>query len=91
MHLYDPGTHRSSPLYQQERDPFASDFSSRLEKAIVSGGCRVNNWGCQADRFTTNLSYPLAISDTTNAVSFRASFEPEGFIDREEAEHSGKW
>ena len=31
------------------------------------------------------------MSDTTNAVSFRASFEPEGFIDREEAQRRGKW
>jgi hypothetical protein len=77
--LYDPGTHRSSPLYPQERDLFPSDFGSRLEKAIVSDRCSVNNWGCQPDRFTTDLSYPLAISDTTNAVSYRASFEPEGF------------
>ena len=51
----------------------------------------MNNWGCQPDRFTSDLSYPLAISDTTNAASCRASFEPEGFIDREESERSGKW
>jgi hypothetical protein len=34
--LYDPGTQRSSPLYPRERDPFPSDFCSRLEKAIAS-------------------------------------------------------
>jgi hypothetical protein len=89
--LYDPGTHRSSPLYLQERDPFPPDFSSRLGKAIVSSRRRVNNWGWQPGRFTTDLSYPLAITETTNAVSCRASFEPEGFIDREQAERSGKW
>jgi hypothetical protein len=58
-----------------------------LEKAIVSDRCRVNNWRCLPDRITTDLSYPLAIRDTTNAVSLRV--EPQGFIDREEAERNG--
>ena len=76
-------------LSLRERHPFRWDFSSRLERAIVSDRCRVNHWGCQTDRITTDLSYPLAIPETTNAVSLRASLEPEGFIDREEAERSG--
>lgn len=91
LYLYDPDTHKAQPLYPQEHDPFRDNFSARLEKAVDQNLCGKNNWGCMTDRFTTNLSYPIEINDDTGSVAFRASFEPEGFLEREAAEASGKW
>lgn len=91
LYLYEPATHKAQPLYPQEVDPFRDDFSARLEKVVDQNRCMKNNWGCQTERFTVDLSYPIEINDDTNSIAFRASFEPEGFLDREQAEASGKW
>ncbi len=91
LYLYEPATHKEQPLYPQEYDPFRNDFSARLEKEIDQNRCRTNNWGCMTDQFTTSLSYPIDINDDTRSIAFRASFEPEGFLDRDAVEASGKW
>jgi hypothetical protein len=91
LYLYEPATHKARPLYPQQHDPFRDDFSARLEETIDQNLCRTNNWGCMTDRFTTNLSYPIEINDDTGSIAFRASFEPEGFLDRKAVEASGKW
>jgi hypothetical protein len=91
LYLYEPATHKAQPLYPQEHDPFRDDFSARLEKTVDQNLCRKNNWGCQTDQFTTDLSYPPEINDDTGSIAFRASFEPEGFLERDAAEASGKW
>lgn len=91
LYLYEPRSRQASPLFPQEHDPFRADFSRRLRKVIDDDQCRKNNWGCGIDRFTTDLSYPIEINEDTHAIAFRATFEPEGFLTREEAERSGAW
>ena len=91
LYLYDLHSRQASPLYPQAHDAFREDFSRRLKTAIVEDQCRKNNWGCQTELFTTHLSYPIEINNETQAIAFRASFDPEGFLPREEAERSGAW
>jgi hypothetical protein len=91
LYLYDPRNRQALPLYPQPHDPFREDFSRRLEAAIVDDRCMKNNWGCQTDRFTTSITSPIDINDETQTIAFRASFETEGFLPREEAEESGAW
>jgi len=77
LYLYDLHSRQASPLYPQAHDAFREDFSRRLKAAIVEDQCRKNNWGCQTERFTTHLSYPIEINNETQAIAFRASFDPE--------------
>jgi hypothetical protein len=53
--------------------------------------CRINNWTCDPRRFTSYNESPIVVSDETNSLAFRVTFEPEGFVDREEAENSGNF
>lgn len=89
--LYNPETRESKQLYPQTHDPFREDFSARLEKVINQDRCRVNNWACRPDRFTSSIGDRILVDDETNSLAFQVTFEPEGFVDREEAESSGKW
>ncbi|HXZ81855.1 MAG TPA: hypothetical protein VEG30_18145 [Terriglobales bacterium] len=89
--LYDPATHKSEQLYPQKNDPLRGAFSTRLEKVIDEKRCMHNNWGCDPDRFTSDLVYPIEVNDQTQSLAFHVRFEPEGFLPREEAEDSGQW
>lgn len=87
--LYNPETRKSTQLYPQPHDPFRDEFSAKLEKVINQDRCRTNNWACDPRRFTSYPGYPPSVNDETNSLAFRMTFEPEGFLDRHEAEDSG--
>ena len=88
--LYDPDTRESKQLYPQPHDPFSDAFSTRLERVINNDRCRVRNWGCDPQRFTSDLA-SLEINDDAHSLAAQIRFEPEGFLDIEEAQNSGKW
>jgi hypothetical protein len=88
--LYDPGTRTSKQIYPQPEDPLRSAYSARLAKAINDDRCRVNNWGCVPEEFTSAIAFPVAVNDEPESMAFRVSFEPEGFVDPE-AEDNGQW
>jgi len=90
LFMYDPETRISRPIYPQEHDPFRQAFSARLAKVINDDRCRERNWACDPNRFSSALS-SLVVNDENNSLAFRATFEPEGFIDRDEAADSGLW
>ena len=88
--VYDPVSRESYQLYPQKDDPFRKDFSSRLAKVVDLNKCRKNNWACQADKFTSDIS-DIEINDGNNSVAFVTTLRTEGFLTREEAEQSGNW
>jgi hypothetical protein len=90
LFLYDPVAHKSLQLYPPKNDPFRDDFSTRLKKVIDQKQCAENNWACEADRFATVID-STEVSDETKSLAFRASFETEGFVLREQAESNGGW
>lgn len=89
--LYDPGTRTSKQIYPQTDDPLRNAYSARLVKAINENQCRVNNWSCNPEEFTSDIRFPIAVNNETGSVAFRVTFETEGFLTREEAEDSGQW
>ena len=88
--LYDPETHESQQLYPEQDDPFRTAFSDRLAKVINNDQCRIKNWGCDPQDFTTELG-DVDVNDTTHSVAVQVTFESEGFVDREVAENSDEW
>jgi len=89
--LYDPGTRQSKQLYPPANDPLRNAFSARLATVIDQSRCRNRNWACDPQRFSSTLSDRVQVNDGTHSLAFRVQFDPEGFVDREEAEDSGKW
>ena len=90
LFVYDPDKRTSKPIYPQENDPFRRDFSARLAKVIDQDRCRENNWTCDPTRFSSFVS-SLVVNDENSSLAFHATFDPEGFMDRNEAEDSGLW
>jgi hypothetical protein len=88
--LYDPASHKNLQLYPPKNDPFRDDFRPRLEKVIDQKQCAENNWACEPDRFSSEID-SIEVNDETKSLAFRASFETEGFVLREQAESSGGW
>jgi hypothetical protein len=90
LFLYDPAQHKTLQIYPQKNDPFRDNFSTRLEKAIDHQRCAENNLACEPDRFTSQID-SVEVNDETKSLAFHVSFEPDGFVLREEAETSGNW
>ncbi len=89
--LYDPDNRTSKQVYPQPDDPLRSAYSARLAKAINDNRCHVNNWACNPQEFSSDIGFPVEVNDETGSVAFRVTFDPEGFMTREEAEDSGQW
>ena len=87
--LYNQETRESKQLYPQAKDPFRDGFSAKLQKVINPDRCRANNWACDPNRFSSYPAYPVMVSEQTASLAFRVTFDPEGFLDRYEAEDSG--
>jgi hypothetical protein len=90
LFLYDPVTKKRLQLYPPKHDPFRDDFSTRLEKVIDHNRCAENNWACEPDRFATVID-SIEVNDETKSLAFRASFETEGFLMRDQAETTDQW
>jgi len=88
--LYDPATQKSTQLYPQKNDPLRDAFSTRLERVINEKRCMQNNWGCNPERFSTEFR-SVQVNDDTHSLALHVTFEPEGFLSREESEDNGKW
>lgn len=91
LFLYDPVAHKSLQIFPPSDDPFRKNFSSRLSKVIDRRRCNKNNWACDPDRFTSDILHPIEVNDETHSLAFRVTFQPDGFLGREETENSGKW
>jgi len=89
LFLYDPVGRKIEQIYPQQNDRLRDGFSSRLEKIINLQRCATNNCACDPKEFTSVVS-SVVVNDQTQALAFRADFEPEGFLSREEAE-DGNW
>lgn len=89
--LYDPGTRQSKQLYPQPNDPLRDAFSARLAKAVDQARCQNRDWTCDPHKFSSELGDRVHVNDRTRSLAFRVHFDPEGFVDRQEAEDSGKW
>jgi hypothetical protein len=90
LFVYDPEKRTSQPIYPQKLDPLRKNFSARLAKVISDDRCRERNWACDPSQFSSVLS-SLIVNDENQSLAFQTTFEPEGFIDRDEAEDSGLW
>ena len=88
--LYDPTNHTSQQLYPQPIDPLREAFSKRLAKVIDDDRCRLNNWACNPQSFTTEID-SVVVNDSTKSFAARLKFEPDGFVPLESAQESGAW
>jgi hypothetical protein len=90
LFLYDPVKKTRQQLYPPKNDPFRDDFGTRLEKVTDQKRCAENNWACEPDRFSTQID-SIEVNDETKSLAFRASFETEGFLMRDQAESTDEW
>lgn len=90
LFLYDPIEQKSRQIYPQKADPFRKNFSTRLADFIDQKKCAENNWSCDPNKFTIDIS-DIQVNDQAESLAFRADFETEGMIDQQAAESSGKW
>jgi len=90
LFLYDPVARKSQEIYPQKNDLFRKSFSERLKEVIDEKRCQENNWACDPNDFESSAG-PIEVNDETDSLAFRADFETVGFLEREEAEDSGKW
>jgi hypothetical protein len=88
--LYDPIKRERTQIYPQPGDPFRSAYSARLAQVVNGDRCRQRNWTCDPSRFTSDIG-TVTVDDATASFAFPVRFEAEGFLDRYEAEDSGKW
>lgn len=78
--LYDTRTKSKLQLYPQPHDLFREEFSSELEKVIQPKLCAKNNWACEPDRFSSDLTIPLTVNPATNSFAVHVTFTPEGYL-----------
>ena len=88
--LYDAESRESRELYPQPDDPLRNAFSAKLAKVIDENRCRLRNWDCNPKNFSTEID-EVELNDETRALAARVRFYAEGFLDRDEAENSGKF
>lgn len=88
--LYELATGRSERLYPQPQDQLREDFKHRLAAVIDQQKCRTYNWSCNPDQFGSDIE-AVEVNQEAAAFAIRVSFSTEGFLTRDEAEHSGAW